>query len=78
MHVVQMRHAQEPGNEDTDETAFLVRVHRVVPAEHRAAYCRQCERRIKRSLRPRRPDLDALHEGRAQRPENAEPTQADI
>jgi hypothetical protein len=78
VHIVEMRQAQQTGQDDAEPAALFVRVHRVVLLGHRPAARGDRQRQVERQLLPRRPDADARHERRPGAAEDTKPRHRDV
>ena len=78
VHVVEMRHAEPPGQDDADDAAFFVRVDDVVLAREREARGRQGQRQVEGDLGPRRADAHVLDERRPQAATNRQTAHLDV
>jgi hypothetical protein len=73
VHVVQVRHAQQAREDDTDESAFLVGMDRVVLPGERAPERSERQQRVERNLGQRGADLDAATNGGTRAAKNPQP-----
>ena len=78
VHVVEVRHADHPRQDDTDKTTFFVRVDEVVAVREHTTHCGERQHDVERDLRHGRTDSDVGHKWRAEASEDTQSRQRHV